>query len=134
MTSISSANPCWPPPPLGRSRHRARFGTPIIEAAVDEVPTGPTPRWFEHPLITIAAFLIFPPLGLRFAIRYHGLWRKRIGIRPTALAVTIAFVIIPFVSDPGDDSQSAVQDGAPIVSSVEQGPPDDGATAEPRPA
>ena len=141
MTALSTTNPSWPPPPPGRSRHRARPGTPVIETAVietaviesrgDEAPTGPARRWFQHRLITLAAFLIFPPLGLWLAIRHHGLWHQRVAVRIAAVAFTIAFLIIPLATNPSDGGGTRIQDGAPIVGAFDPGPAVDPGQTDP---
>ena len=120
MTDLTTANPCWPPPPVGppRRTRRRTAGAPVIEQAVATTndDTTPTPRpWFHHPLVTIGAFLIFPPLGLWLAIRHHALWQKHIRVRIAILAVTVAFIVLPFVANSSNDTASGIQDGAPIV-------------------
>lgn len=142
MTALSSANPCWPPPPVGRPRRaRRRVGETVIENAVENAGTTTNDdttraprRWFQHPLVTLGAFIVFPPLGLWFAIRHQGVWRQGLAVRIAVIAVTVAFVL-PLIVNAGGDSRSDIQDGAPIVGNVEPAPtpaPDAaGAAAEP---
>ena len=100
MTALSSANPCWPPPPVGRPRRaRRRVGETVIENAVENAGTTTNDdttraprRWFQHPLVTLGAFIVFPPLGLWFAIRHQGVWRQGLAVRIAVIAVTVAFV------------------------------------------
>ena len=128
MTALSTTHPCWPPPPPGHAAlARVRIpGRVLVENAPlvqeDEAEFGRKSRWFGHPLMTVFAFLIFPPLGLWMAIRYHGLWRQRVAVRVFTLALTIAFMVIPLVTNPSDGGGTGIQDGAPIVSAFDSGP------------
>ena len=135
MTALSSANPCWPPPPVGPARRarRARrtVGVTTIEDAVDTAPDDAPRAWFRHPLVTLAAFLVFPPLGLWLAIRHHGLWRQGLAVRIAVLAVTLA-LLVPLITGTGasDSARSGIQDGAPIVGNLDSAPASD-PTGEP---
>ena len=63
--------------PLSRTQSHENAGT----TTNDDTTRAPR-RWFQHPLVTLGAFIVFPPLGLWFAIRHQGVWRQR-GCSPT---------------------------------------------------
>lgn len=123
MRAYESANPTWPPPPTGvrlpRVPRKRTPGLTFVETVpptdTDDDPT----RWYHHPLITLAAFLVFPPLGLFMTIRFHGLLRQHIAIRLAAVAVTVGLLFIPLGAGSSGDAGSGVRDGAPIVAQVD---------------
>jgi hypothetical protein len=107
--------------PVPTRPRRRTPGHTVVETAPDNDKGGddqPT-RWYQHTLLTVAAFLIFPPLGLWIAIRLHGLWRQRIGIRIAAVALTIGLLVVPYAGPASGDARSGITDGAPIVAQID---------------
>lgn len=125
MRAYESTNPCWPPPPTGvRLPTRPRKRTPgltFVETApdTDSGDTDQPTRWYHHPLLTVAAFVIFPPLGLFMAIRFHGLLRRHIAVRVAAVALTISLLFLPYGASSGGGAGSGITDGAPIVAQID---------------
>ena len=125
MRAYESAKPTWPPPPSGvrllRVPRKRTPGLTFVETAhdsSDDRDDEPT-RWYHHPLLTIAAFLVFPPLGLFMAIRFHGLLGQHIAVRLAVVAMTVGLLFIPYGASSGGDAGSGITDGAPIVGQVE---------------
>ena len=108
----SSPNLTWPPPV-----ERMRVSAPPILA--DGVPPPSVRRpWYTSLIVTVAAFAVFPPLGLVLAIRYHKLWQRPLWTRLAVITLTVALTLTFMgVGAAGNDSTGPVDqtDGSPAT-------------------
>ncbi len=108
----SSPNLTWPPPV-----ERMRVSAPPILA--DAVPPISVRRpWYTSLIVTVAAFAVFPPLGLVLALRYHKLWQRPLWMRVAVITLTVALTLTFIgVGASGDDSAGPVDptDGSPAT-------------------